>query len=334
MSKAIDIVANNLVEEVYSRMTTDNGNDEEFQDEVEEEEATGDVFDCVTENGYFHKLSPISKSFFLIVAILLVSAMLYGWDAEVAEDEIVEDIEQKTLKETAKPIMGASPTEPPSIAPKQIVDVGSCSNLCEKRESNRKAKFGGDILDPKDVVRLAKAARDETIAQLKIDYGEYFDSIFVKEDTKSNAEPSYYGMEGVTPDGPSRDRLKRKLKLKVLKMMSAVRTEESDLNGCDCINGGGQVTGQADESIYEPSDYYEKYVFANGGHSQGKRRRNVDHYLGAVNNLTHHCGNYVQPPVMGTCSVKVTQLTLAKMSNEFGNPLESSLKTGTMPVEE
>jgi hypothetical protein len=258
-------------------MATDNGNEEEFQDEVEEEEATVDVFDCVTENGYFHKLSPITKSLFLIVGLLLVSAILYGWDAGVAEDEIMEDIELKTLNETqietSKTITEGTITQPPlSEQPKTIVDVASCDDVCEKRETNRKTKFGGDILDPKEVLRLAKAARDETIALIKEDYGKYFDGIFVKpsNDTNPNAQPIYKGMEGVTPEGPSRDRLKRKLKLKVLKMMHAVRTSESNVIGCDCNKKEGRVNEEADESIFEASDYYEKYVFANGGHSQGE----------------------------------------------------------------
>jgi hypothetical protein len=258
-------------------MATDNGNEEEFQDEVEEEEATVDVFDCVTENGYFHKLSPITKSLFLIVGLLLVSAILYGWDAGVAEDEIMEDIELKTLNETqietSKTITEGTITQPPlSEQPKTIVDVASCDDVCEKRETNRKTKFGGDILDPKEVLRLAKAARDETIALIKEDYGKYFDGIFVKpsNDTNPNAQPIYKGMEGVTPEGPSRDRLKRKLKLKVLKMMHAVRTSESNVIGCDCNKKEGRVNEEADESIFEASDYYEKYVFVNGGHSQGE----------------------------------------------------------------
>jgi hypothetical protein len=260
-------------------MTTDNGNGEEFQDEVEEEEATGDVFDCVTENGYFHKLSPISKSLFLLVGLLLVSAILYGWDAEVAEDEIMEDIELKTLNETEIETSKTITQPPSSEQPKTIVDVGSCGDLCEKRETNRKTKFGGDILDPKDVLRLAKAARDDTIALLREDYGKYFDDIFVKpsNDTKPNDEPIYKGMEGVTPEGPSRDRLKRKLKLKVLKMMHAIRTSESNVIGCDCIKKEGTVNGEADESIFEASDYYEKYVFANGGHSQGEKSNGIKH---------------------------------------------------------
>jgi hypothetical protein len=263
-------------------MTTDNGNGEEFQDEVEEEEATGDVFDCVTENGYFHKLSPISKSLFLLVGLLLVSAIMYGWDAEVAEDEIMEDIKLKTLKETdvetSKKITEETIAQPPSSEqPKTIGDVGSCDDVCEKRETSRKTKFGGDMLDPKEVLRLAKAARDETIASIREDYGEYFDDIFVKasNDTKPNDEPMYKGTEGVTPEGPSRDRLKRKLKLKVLKMMHAIRTSESNVIGCDCIKKEGTVNGEADESIFEASDYYEKYVFANGGHSQGEKSNGI-----------------------------------------------------------
>jgi hypothetical protein len=204
----------------------------------------------------------------------------------------VDDIEILSVNNSVpqEPPEKPTDTQVPTQSPIDAANAGEtqppvsdddvkCNDICEKRETNRKTKFGGDLLDPKDVLRLAKAARDETIALLREDYGKYFDGIFVKasNDTNPNAEPSYYTMKGVTRDGPSRGRLKRKLKLKVLKMMHAIRTSESNVIGCDCVNKKGTPNGPADDALFETPDYYEKYVFANGGHSQGKKCYDAKH---------------------------------------------------------
>lgn len=228
-----------------------------------------------------------------LLGFLLISSLLYIWNAEIAEDERVEATEWKVVDDsqpTIPPQQPASsettiPVQDPTVSPiaaSSIEEIESpipdsmdeqCSDICDKRETNRKTKFGGDLLDPKEVLRLAKAARDETITSLRNDYGNYFDGIFVKppdnNNTDPNQEPSYYSMEGATPDGPSRGRLKRKLKLKVLKMMKSIRTVESNVNGCDCMKKTGTPDGPFDDASMETPDYYEKYVFANGGHSQG-----------------------------------------------------------------
>jgi hypothetical protein len=52
-------------------------------------------------------------------------------------------------------------------------------------------------------------------------------------------------------------------------MMTAVIASESNIFGCDCIQNLGTLTPGVNEStLTDIPDFYEKYVFANGGHSQ------------------------------------------------------------------
>jgi hypothetical protein len=162
-------------------------------------------------------------------------------------------------------------TEPP-IDDIPIESDGSCDAVCDKREENRKTKFGGDLLDVNEVLRLAKEGRDKTIKALREDYGDYFDRIFV-DGTDMDGEPSYNGMSAV--GFRSRDRLKRKLKLKVLKMMNNIRVSESDVMGCDCVKKQGKANDTPDDKAYDIPDFYEQYVFANGGHSQAAGHGNI-----------------------------------------------------------
>jgi hypothetical protein len=263
--------------------------DDPNKDREEDEENTVDIFDFVTQDGLVNReLSPRSRSIVVMLGFLLVLSVLYVFNAVVAEDEVVEDTVWKQAYVDDIDILSVNnsvPQDPPErptdtqVPPVSDNDGEKCNDICEKRETNRKTKFGGDLLDPKDVLRLAKAAREETVALLREDYGNYFDGIFVKaaSDTNPNAEPSYYTMTGATPDGPSRGRLKRKLKVKVLKMMHAIRTSESNVIGCDCVSKTGTPNGPADDALFETPDYYEKYVFANGGHSNGKKCYDAKH---------------------------------------------------------
>lgn len=257
-----------------------------------------------------NELSKRSRSLLVIFVVLLVPCLFYVWDGEVATEEIVEVVIQKppivnaplspiieenigpnTESPTKSPVenehsSSSSASESPHTAP-PLDNVASksptatplipndddnnlCSSVCQLSASKRKQKFGGDLLDPKDILRLANNSREDTIGSLREMYGEYFDPIFVNE-TKGEDEPNrYYGMKGMNPDGhQSRDRLKRKLKLKVLKMMTSIITTERSMHGCDCMQNSGIPTSGVDENrLVDLPNFYEKYVFANGGHSQ------------------------------------------------------------------
>eukprot|EP00980_Cylindrotheca_fusiformis_P014162 scaffold3720_cov141-Cylindrotheca_fusiformis.AAC.1 len=228
-----------------------------------------------------------------------------------------DPVASPTLPGTEEPV--PTPTDPPE----NLAGMGNCDDICDMLQKNRTEKFKGDLLEPKDLLRLAKAARDETLASMNNDYGEYFDHIFTVPVNQSDPDAGrkYDGMEGVTPDGPSADRLKRKLKLKVLKMTNAVRKAESNVNGCDCINGGGSVNGEIDESTLQPRSFYEKYVFANGGHSQGEKTAPEGLVLVLLVDLTTTTVR-MKLLAMAICTMKHIRLILGKMSDAFGNLLE------------
>jgi hypothetical protein len=88
-----------------------------------------------------------------------------------------------------------------------------------------------------------------------------------------DGEPSYKGMSEVGLR--SKDRLKRKLKLKVLKMIKNIRVSESDIMGCDCVKKRGKANDTPDDRAYDIPDFYGQYVFANGGHSQAAGHGNL-----------------------------------------------------------
>ena len=83
----------------------------------------------------------------------------------------------------------------------------------------------------------------------------------------------------------AREKLKRKVKVKVLKMMNNIRLSEQNVNGCDCIKKRGTmvVTDQGSSSSSGGDnghdeggpDFYEKYVYANGGHSTAAGHGNM-----------------------------------------------------------
>ncbi|CAJ1931900.1 unnamed protein product [Cylindrotheca closterium] len=220
------------------------------------------------------------KDFKLLLTMLLfflVSSCLYLLDAEEAETERVELVVQKPENMTeSSTVQALAPAETPTSEQSTASKYGTvsshggggfdkgCSDICTKREASRKEKFGGDLLDFRDIVKLAEAGHEKVISTLRHDYGEYFDRMFINKGNGTH----YFGMRPADLQGPSKERMKRKMKIKVLKMMASVRTSESNLHGCDCVEKAGSVNSRVDEGIStDIPDFYEKYVFANGGHS-------------------------------------------------------------------
>jgi hypothetical protein len=90
-------------------------------------------------------------------------------------------------------------------------------------------------------------AREQMIADIKEDYGEYFDVIFVGPD------------KAFTPlSATSNDRLKRKLMIKVLDMQTKLLS-----NGCDSDEGE------------DNNNTFVNYVWATGGHSSAAGHGNL-----------------------------------------------------------
>lgn len=220
-----------------------------------------------SEKSYIQSLSVSHKFFIFLLILMLFGSTFYVYDEEKLKQKLTVNNQHVEIKAADNAGLANDTTQA------KTVKVKSCNDLCEKRETIRKDKFGGDLLDPKEILRLAKQGRDKTIAALKEDYGEYFESMFVEKSAEeNNGSPKYWGMSCIKSQDQqrceSRDRLKRKLKIKVLRMMHALKTSESNVVGCNCLEKNGKPNGKADEYVYETPDFYEKYVFANGGHSQ------------------------------------------------------------------
>ena len=153
-------------------------------------------------------------------------------------------------------------------------DTGECPALCDSRNEARKTKFGGDLLDLSDIQKLAEKGRDKLYVKLRKDYGSYFDKLFFNDDKEPNATKAA-GMEPVSKDGVSINRMKRRLQIKVLKMMKSLKISDGSVHGCNCLTKTGSPIQKAENFTSDIPDYYEKYVFANGGHSNAAGHGNV-----------------------------------------------------------
>ncbi len=121
---------------------------------------------------------------------------------------------------------------------------------CHCQSSAREEMVHGDLLNRKDLLRMARAAKEQVIEHLRIDYGDYTDAIFLGPG-KSFSPMSERSVE----------RLKRKLTMKVLEMQINVMKAEKQT--CDC------------EGSNQKSATYAKYVWATGGHSAAAGHGNL-----------------------------------------------------------
>jgi hypothetical protein len=110
----------------------------------------------------------------------------------------------------------------------------SCEAICHTRQQQRIDKYGGNLLDRNDMVRLLTAAREKAIQRLQVDYGEkYFSDIFQEQHNgtfairKALVPPSESGL--------STERLRRKLQMKLLQVQTTMQAQERNLDGCDCV---------------------------------------------------------------------------------------------------
>jgi hypothetical protein len=155
-----------------------------------------------------------------------------------------------------------------------------CSNVCTQRRQKRTG--GVNLLDHRELVEEVSKAKDRLIDKLKIDYGDYFEPIFVDEETGR-----YRPFEPVTE--ASMERLKRKLMIKVLSMQSSLSLKDSNFHGCNCSGGKDQALRNNVLESLDPDDasavfeglyddatgVFEKYVWATGGHSASAGHGNL-----------------------------------------------------------
>ena len=157
-----------------------------------------------------------------------------------------------------------------------------CSCVCSQRRRKRSENGEVDLLNNAELFQRATKARDRLLDKLKKDYGDYFEPIFV--DTENGGYRPFKPSNDV-----SMDRLKRKLKIKVLSMQKKLKNQDSDFHGCDCSHGRDQSfrikqvleLDTDDESmLFEGMEegkpqYFEKYIWATGGHSASAGHGNL-----------------------------------------------------------
>lgn len=153
-------------------------------------------------------------------------------------------------------------------------ETNECASKCSTRSQQQKDRWGGDLLDTKDVGRLAKEAYDKLIAQLKVDYGEeHFAKIF-QVDGKSRGRTSF--LSANVEDGVSLKRFKRKLKMKVLEVQMSIAQEQNSFGDCDCRTGAKLSNRRFLEGDDGPlADQHERFVWATGGHSSAAGHGNL-----------------------------------------------------------
>jgi hypothetical protein len=170
-----------------------------------------------------------------------------------------------------------------------------CDSLCSVRTEQRNDHYHGDLLNNTQVLQLVTNARDAMISKLQEDYGkEYYDRMFVFN-KKSRGRMALHGPDEDSSSGStlSRDRFKRKLTMKILKMQTAILEQESNVEGCDCTPSF-EEEAETDEtklrhrrrrrlqdddesSTQQPSfpDTYSNFVWVTGGHSAAAGHGNL-----------------------------------------------------------
>mmetsp|Transcript_32189 Transcript_32189/g.36046 ORF Transcript_32189/g.36046 Transcript_32189/m.36046 type:complete len:688 (-) Transcript_32189:51-2114(-) len=153
-----------------------------------------------------------------------------------------------------------------------------CLANCERR---REQQGTNHLLDRQELFQRASKAKVQLLDKLRKDYGDYFDPIFVDKDNGT-----YRPVHPMTKDGPSFERLRRKLLIKVLTMQLIFKTQDSDYHGCDCSNG--KETALRNDVVdlsLTAANYsfrsdvtkttFGKYVWATGGHSAAAGHGNL-----------------------------------------------------------
>jgi hypothetical protein len=166
------------------------------------------------------------------------------------------------------------------------------------------------MLDTSVLLSRAEQEREEAVQMLKRNYGEeYYPKIFMNEEGESVGRYGFKGAKQMpwkeTPvswrEDVSRNRLLRKLMIKILKMQLTVEQEAKNVQGCDCrttvkarknqlrflneeqeqeinssngtleqetnSNNGTSPTEEEEDDDDGLPEFYERFVWLNAGHS-------------------------------------------------------------------
>jgi len=211
------------------------------------------------------RAGPIQRLLGILTVIAAVALIFVFMEKREDESIIPSDIESQNRTKIAK---------------KQ------CPKFCKARLAQRISHQGGDLLHSQDLLVLATKAREEMIKTLKQDYGEdVFKAMFEEPDGTSRGYTAFWGAgdksSNPTDQGPSKARFRRKLKIKLLEVQSAVLKEESSLLGCNCVAtmiGSRHQDGNTNNdevTLPEIPRSYSKFVWATGGHSAAAGHGNL-----------------------------------------------------------
>jgi len=211
------------------------------------------------------RAGPIQRLLGILTVIAAVALIFVLMEKKEDESIIPSDIESQNRTKIAK---------------KQ------CPKFCKARLAQRISHQGGDLLHSQDLLVLATKAREDLIKTLKQDYGEdVFKAMFEEPDGTSRGYTAFWGAgdksSNPTDQGPSKARFRRKLKIKLLEVQSAVLKEESSLLGCNCVAtmiGSRHQDGNTNNdevTLPEIPRSYSKFVWATGGHSAAAGHGNL-----------------------------------------------------------
>jgi hypothetical protein len=199
----------------------------------------------------------------IAVIILAFSAILFYSAGMAAEDQNPQDVQVREEK----------------IERKNDGADRRCFELCEGRRKIRLDHFGGDVLNSNKLYDMALAANAKMISKMKVDYGPtHFSNIFEEKDSAAQ-KTRYRGVGSIPEDGKSRDRLKRKILMKILSAQTEIRKKDENFEGCDCMNGDKPLGSESAignaADLKETEQTYARYVWATGGHSASAGHGNL-----------------------------------------------------------
>ena len=139
----------------------------------------------------------------------------------------------------------------------------ACTGACLTHVQNHQERWGGDLLNTQDMIRLVTRARDKMIDRLKVDYGDYYAKIF-EVDGKSRGRTAFVSAH--PEEGVSTARFKRKLKMKILTMQIKIKSERESQS---------ERSWRHLDVLPPLPDHYERMVWATGGHSSAAAHGNL-----------------------------------------------------------
>jgi hypothetical protein len=230
------------------------------------------------------KMSAKQRLLTLAMLVMFLSVFVFAWIGCIAEKKKPADVQIKPTaalgSQGSNNVVVVDSTNVVVVEKDDGADaqniINMCLDVCQTRRTTRKDQFGGDLLDRKELLEALNKGKANLISKLHVDYGkENFENIFVDK-AANGTEQRFRGFDPLTPTGNSSKKLTRKLLVKILSVQTAIKTKDSNVRGCDCINGDQPLGGAARIENDAPLDtIFERYVWATGGHSAAAGHGNL-----------------------------------------------------------